>query len=113
VGAALIVAAPVLYVAALRAMGMSWRIGIDQEKPGPLVTTGLFAWTRNPIYTAMDFLIIGSFLIHGRMIYLIAGAAMLLLVHGIIRREERFLAGRYNDAYSAYCARVGRYSPWV
>lgn len=112
VGAALIVAAPVLYVAALRSMGESWRIGIDQEKPGPLVTTGLFAWSRNPIYTAMDLLIIGSFLIHGRVIYLIVGAAMLLLVHGIIRREERFLAGRYGDAYRTYCTRVGRYAPW-
>jgi protein-S-isoprenylcysteine O-methyltransferase Ste14 len=113
VGAALIVAAPVLYVAALRAMGESWRIGIDQHKPGPLVTTGLFAWSRNPIYTAMDMLIIGSFLIHGRVIYLIVGAAMLFLVHGIIRREERFLAARFGDAFHTYCTRVGRYAPWI
>jgi protein-S-isoprenylcysteine O-methyltransferase Ste14 len=113
VGTALIVAAPVLYVAALSSMGMSWRIGIDQEKPGPLVTGGLFAWTRNPIYTAMDCLIIGSILIHGRMIDLVVGAAMLLLVHGIIRREERFLAARYGEGFEAYRSRVGRYSPWV
>jgi protein-S-isoprenylcysteine O-methyltransferase Ste14 len=112
-GAVLVVAAPVLYVAALRSMGVSWRIGIDQNTPGPLATGGLFAWTRNPIYTAMDLLIIGSFLTHGRVIYLIVAAVMMLFLHGIIRREERFLAARFGDAFGTYCARVGRYSPWI
>jgi protein-S-isoprenylcysteine O-methyltransferase Ste14 len=113
VGAALVVAAPVLYVAALRSMGMSWRIGIDTDRPGPLVTAGLFAWTRNPIYTAMDLLISGSFLIHGRAVYLFVGAILMLMVDGIILREERFLAARFGEDFHAYCGRVGRYSPRI
>jgi protein-S-isoprenylcysteine O-methyltransferase Ste14 len=112
VGAALVVVAPVLYAAALRSMGTSWRIGIDQEKPGPLVTAGLFGWARNPIYTAFDLAFLGTFLIHGRVIFLIAGAALMVMIHGIIRREGRFLAARYSDAYRTYRTRVGRYSPW-
>ncbi|MEX2308179.1 MAG: isoprenylcysteine carboxylmethyltransferase family protein [Pirellulales bacterium] len=113
VGAALTLAAPVLYAAALHSMGTSWRIGIDQQKPGPLVTTGVFAWMRNPIYTAFDLAFLGPFLIHGRLIFLLVGAVLMLLIHGIIRREERFIAERFGDAFHAYRARVGRYSPWV
>jgi protein-S-isoprenylcysteine O-methyltransferase Ste14 len=111
-GAALVVAAPVLYVAALRSMGASWRIGIDREKPGPLVTTGLFACLRNPIYVAFYLVLFGSALIHGRAVFLLLAFALIALVHGIILREERFLAERYGEAFRGYCARVGRYCPW-
>jgi protein-S-isoprenylcysteine O-methyltransferase Ste14 len=111
-GAALIITAPILFVAALRSMGMSWRIGIDQQKAGPLITAGLFAWTRNPIYTAFYLLIVGAFFIHGRVVFLLLGAVLVLLVHGIVRREERFLDELFRDEFHDYRARVGRYSPW-
>jgi protein-S-isoprenylcysteine O-methyltransferase Ste14 len=112
VGAALVVAAPVLFAAAVRAMDASWRIGIDRDQPPPLVTTGLFSWTRNPIYTAFYCLIVGALLIHGRLIFLFAAVALIGLVHGVVRREERFLTAQFGDAFQAYCTRVGRYSPW-
>jgi protein-S-isoprenylcysteine O-methyltransferase Ste14 len=111
-GAALIIAAPVLFVAAVRAMDTSWRIGIDREQPAPLVTAGLFAWTRNPIYTAFYFIIVGALLIHGRVIFLVMAVALIGLVHGVVRREERFMAMQFGDEYRNYCARVGRYCPW-
>jgi protein-S-isoprenylcysteine O-methyltransferase Ste14 len=110
-GAAFTLAAPVLYAAALRSMGTSWRIGIDQKQSGPLVTSGLFTWTRNPIYAAMDLLLIGAFLIHGRVVSLLASGALVLLVHGIVLREERFLREHYGDAFGAYRQSVRRYGP--
>src|SRR5688572_31430386 len=35
IGAVLVLIAPLLFVAALRALGESWRMGIDREQPGP------------------------------------------------------------------------------
>ena len=112
-GAALLIAAPVLFAAALRGMDASWRMGIDRQSPGPLVTTGLFARSRNPIYTAFDLIFLGAFLLHGRVIFLLLAVALALLLHGIIRREERFLAAHFGDEFGAYCNRAGRYSPWA
>ena len=40
-------------VAAQNAMGASWRIGVDQAESTDLVTCGVFAHVRNPIFTAM------------------------------------------------------------
>jgi protein-S-isoprenylcysteine O-methyltransferase Ste14 len=113
VGVVLVLAAPLLFAAALRSLGESWRMGIDREQPGPLVASGLYAWSRNPIYAAFFLLIIGTCLIHGRVIVLLTGATLILLIHGVSLREERFLADRFGDEFRDYCQRVGRYSPWL
>lgn len=102
-----------VYAAALHAFGASWRLGIDRDAPGPLVTTGIFGWSRNPIYLALDLLAIAAFLLLGRPIFALLAAGFAVYFHDLIRREERFLAERYGDAYREYCARVGRYGSGV
>jgi len=109
VGVAVLVAALVLYGAALRAMGESWRFTIDREKPGKLVTGGVFAYSRNPIYVSLALFAVGLALVVG----VVATALTAIIVVGyfpfLIRREERFLRSRYGAAYEDYCKRVGRY----
>jgi protein-S-isoprenylcysteine O-methyltransferase Ste14 len=111
IGATLLLAAPILYAAALHSLGESWRMGIDCDQPGPLVADGVYAWSRNPIYAAFFLLIGGACLIHGRVIDVLVGAALILLIHGIALREERFLSGRFGEDFRAYRQRVGRYLP--
>ena len=111
-GAALVCAAILFYVTALRDLGASWRLGLDRATPGPLVTGGIYKWTRHPIYVAFDLLFIGTFLVHGRLIFLVLTIAWLPLLHLFMRREERVLAQLYGGAYLDYCGRVGRYFSW-
>jgi protein-S-isoprenylcysteine O-methyltransferase Ste14 len=73
------------------------------------VTHGIFAWSRNPIYIALDLLVAGTFLLQGRLLFLILAAAIGALLHELILREETFLAQRYGETYRRYCARVRRY----
>ena len=47
----------------LVSFGRSFRIGIDTERPDQLVTTGVFAVSRNPIYVAFALILLGQFLI--------------------------------------------------
>jgi protein-S-isoprenylcysteine O-methyltransferase Ste14 len=97
---------------ALPAFGDSWRLGIDRETSGPLVTHGVFAWTRNPIYVGLDSFALGTFLVQGRLIFLALALVSVGMLQDQIRREERFLARAYGGAYREYCARVGRYVKW-
>ena len=112
VGAVLVSAAILLYAVALRDLGASWRLGIDRTTPGPLVTGGIYRWTRHPIYVAFDLLFVGTFLVHGRLIFLVLALIWLPLLHAFMQREERFLAQHYGNAYRDYCGRVGRYFSW-
>ncbi len=112
VGAALVAIAVVLYAIALGRLGKSWRLGIDRTTPGPLVTDGIYRWTRHPIYVAFDLLFVGTFLVLGHVIFLLLALVLLPLLHCHMLREERFLTELYDGAYRDYCRRVGRYSPW-
>jgi protein-S-isoprenylcysteine O-methyltransferase Ste14 len=111
-GTAVALAGLVIYALALRAFGDSWRLGIDRDAPGALVTDGVFAWTRNPIYVGLDLLAIGTSLVQGRPIVLALALVIVVMLHDQILREERFLARAYGNAYREYCARVRRYGRW-
>lgn len=60
-GVASCVAGLTFLAATLRSFGESFRVGIDESRPGRLVTTGVFGLTRNPIYVAFAFVLLGEF----------------------------------------------------
>ena len=107
-GAVFVSGAIVLYGVALRQLGESWRLGIDRTNPGPLVKDGVYRWTRHPIYVAFDLLFVGTFLVLGRLIFLVLTLVWLPLLHTFMQCEERFLSDLYGDSYRDYCGRVGR-----
>src|SRR5262245_21576466 len=53
----------VLLLLSLVSFGESFRVGIDVDHSDKLVTTGIFAFTRNPIYVAFGFVLLGQFLV--------------------------------------------------
>lgn len=93
----------------LVSFGRSFRVGIDQEHPDQLITTGSFAFSRNPIYVAFAMILLGQFLIFSNWILLIYLAAAAWLFHRQVLREEAFLKQHYGQNYAAYCRRVRRY----
>jgi protein-S-isoprenylcysteine O-methyltransferase Ste14 len=89
--------------------GRSFRVGIDTQNPGQLVTGGIFAFSRNPIYVAFAIILLGQFLVFPNWIILLYTAAAFWLFHRQVLREEDYLKQHYGAEYSAYCARVRRY----
>ncbi|MGH6849095.1 MAG: methyltransferase family protein [Methylocella sp.] len=93
----------------LVSFGTSFRVGIDQDQPDKLVTTGVFAFTRNPIYVAFALILLGQFLLFSNWILLVYMVAAIGLFHRQVLREEEFLRKHYGQQYSEYCDRVRRY----
>jgi len=93
----------------LVSFGRSFRVGIDQDRPDRLITTGSFAISRNPIYVAFAIILLGQFLIFPNFILLIYLVAAVWLFHRQVLREEAFLKQHYGQEYAAYCRRVRRY----
>jgi protein-S-isoprenylcysteine O-methyltransferase Ste14 len=89
--------------------GDSFRVGIDVERPDRLVTTGIFAVSRNPIYVGFGLVLIGEFLVFPNWIPLVYLVAGMWLFHRQVLREEQFMRDHYGQEYAAYCDRVRRY----
>lgn len=111
-GVVLWCAALLIYSVTVWTMGASWRIGIDHGTDCPLITNGIFTWTRNPIYLSFGFMAVGTFCILGRLVFLLLALASLALLHIQVRQEERFLIHAHGESYRHYYSRVGRYLRW-
>ncbi|MBF0688021.1 MAG: isoprenylcysteine carboxylmethyltransferase family protein [Cellulomonas sp.] len=95
-------------------MGRSWRIGVDAGERTDLVTTGVFAVVRNPVFTAMVLALSGLVLLVPSLASLLALAALITAVQLQVRIvEEPYLRTMHGRHYTEYAAHVGRFVPAV
>jgi protein-S-isoprenylcysteine O-methyltransferase Ste14 len=75
-----------------------------------LVTDGIYARSRNPMYVALVLLFagVGALANSGWLALLLALYVGMLRV-GVIAREERYLERKFGDPYRDYKARVRRW----
>jgi protein-S-isoprenylcysteine O-methyltransferase Ste14 len=110
-GALLIFGAVVLVTAAAYELANA-HTAFDVRKPTTsLVDSGVFRFSRNPVYLAMMLLCVSVAVIANSLAMFLAslpaGSTLCLLV---IRREERYLEQKFGDRYLAYKTSVRR---WV
>ncbi|MFF9983126.1 methyltransferase family protein [Streptomyces erythrochromogenes] len=95
-------------------MGASWRVGVDAAERTELVTSGLFAYVRNPVFTAMTVTAAGLALMVPNAVAVLAWLVLVLAVELQVRVvEEPYLARVHGPVYADYTARAGRFVPGV
>jgi protein-S-isoprenylcysteine O-methyltransferase Ste14 len=84
---------------------------VNPYKPSSaLVTTGVFAHVRNPMYVGMAFAVAGIGIALASDWTLVMLAAGALTVHyGVVKREETYLEAKFGEPYRQYMATVPRY----
>jgi protein-S-isoprenylcysteine O-methyltransferase Ste14 len=95
---------------AVRHIGVISRTRSDRL--GPLVSTGPFGLTRNPLYIGNIALWVG-FALSARLVWMapIFIVVLGLEYHAIVRWEESLLESRRGEEYRAYAGRVPRWIP--
>ncbi|MGH7856994.1 MAG: methyltransferase family protein, partial [Candidatus Binatia bacterium] len=82
------------------------------DPPRRLVTSGPYAWTRNPIYVAVPLILFGEALWFGSGALLAYGVILLLGFHlRVVYYEEPKLRRSFGAAFDEYCAAVPRWIP--
>ncbi len=77
-----------------------------------LVTEGIFAHTRNPMYVGNLFFALGFCLMYGSPWTSLAIFPFFLLVYvSIVFEEERFLSEKFGETYDAYVHDTNRFVP--
>jgi protein-S-isoprenylcysteine O-methyltransferase Ste14 len=87
------------------------KTNIPPYKPAlHLVTDGLYAFVRNPMYVGFGAMLAGlgiAFASDWTLVLMIPAA--IVLHRGVVLREERYLEAKFGDAYRQYMMRVPRY----
>jgi protein-S-isoprenylcysteine O-methyltransferase Ste14 len=91
-------------------MGDDWRMDVGARKTD-LITDGLFARIRHPIYAFSMLLMICSALIVPTLPMIAIAAVHLALMNIKARNEEEHLTAVHGDRYRSYVARTGRFFP--
>ncbi|MGJ0427815.1 methyltransferase family protein [Methylobacter sp.] len=77
-----------------------------------LVTEGVFAHCRNPLYVGNILIVIGFMFISGNTAGIILGSLGFMAIYRlIVFSEERFLTEKFGQAYLDFCADVPRWLP--
>jgi protein-S-isoprenylcysteine O-methyltransferase Ste14 len=110
-GAAVAAAALLATMRCWKIMGRSWRMGVIPGERTELVTRGIYARVRHPIYTLSLLLMAATVVVLPT-----APIAALAVVHvGLLwtkaRNEERFLLDAHGSAYTEYLERTGGFLP--
>ncbi len=97
--------ATVIGLAYIKRGGMNKKIYADS-----LVTNGLFAHCRNPLYLG-NMLIIGGFLVihNNPWVYMLGAGFFLFSYTAIVLAEEDYLYSQFGDAFRDYCTRAPRW----
>jgi protein-S-isoprenylcysteine O-methyltransferase Ste14 len=112
--AALMLLALGLFTSAARAMGANWSIVARMREGHELVTAGVFAYLRHPIYTAIGSFLIAMAVAFGHEYALILALPLFAIGTGIrVHEEEKLLRGEFGAAYEDYAARVKRFLPGI
>jgi protein-S-isoprenylcysteine O-methyltransferase Ste14 len=108
----------VLLIAAGLALALAGRgtfvrsgTNVNPFKPSSvLVTTGIFAYVRNPMYVGLGCLVAGiGFALASDWTLVMLVVAALLIHFGVVKREERYLEAKFGAAYRSYMSTVPRY----
>ena len=87
----------------------SWRIGIHDLNKSELITTGLFKYSRNPIYVALLLFFFGFLLLIPNLASLFLFILMVYALHEKIKDEESYLKAVFKNEYAEYTKNVSRW----
>jgi protein-S-isoprenylcysteine O-methyltransferase Ste14 len=89
------------------------RTTVNPFRPGnatTLVTSGIYRFTRNPMYAGIALVVLGWAAFLGSALALLGPVAFVLYISRFqIAPEERILSEKFGQAYAEYAARVRRW----
>jgi protein-S-isoprenylcysteine O-methyltransferase Ste14 len=110
IGALLIVLYLLLFISALRRFILSKNTLVTIKPAHSLETSGIYSFTRNPMYLSLICLYSGLAVFFGNWWTLIFLPLLVMVVQWyVIRREEQYLQQAFGSFYNDYKSKVRRW----
>jgi protein-S-isoprenylcysteine O-methyltransferase Ste14 len=109
-GIALVSLAVLIIVWGLRTMVLAGTNVDPRRSTTTIVASGPFRFSRNPLYVGLTLIYLGLTTALDTTWGLVLLVPLLVVMHlGVVRREERYLEGKFGEIYRQYRAGVRRY----
>jgi protein-S-isoprenylcysteine O-methyltransferase Ste14 len=83
---------------------------LHPDRASSIVTSGIYRYTRNPMYVGVVFVLLGCFLAFGALSAVIGLPAFVVYINRYqIAPEERILEAKFGSEYASYRERVRRW----
>ena len=113
-GVVVLVAALVLFRVTHKQLGRNWSVTLETRTEHKLITDGVYAWVRHPMYTSFLLSAIAQALLLPNWIAGPAGlAGFAVLFFYRAGREEALMIDAFGDGYRDFMRRTARIVPWV
>jgi protein-S-isoprenylcysteine O-methyltransferase Ste14 len=110
IAGALIIIGIAIFTAGVRGFSRAATPLPTNQPARALVTTGIYRWTRNPIYLAFFLVYVGiGIIVRNPWILMLVLPLAVIVRYGVVAREEAYLERRFGDSYRDYKARVRRW----
>ncbi len=97
-----------------RDLGRNWSVSLDLRERHTLVTTGIYARVRHPMYAGFWLMALAQLLLLSNWIVGPAGLAGFgALFFGRVQREEDMMIAAFGEEYRSYMQRTARVVPWL
>lgn len=99
-----------VFAVSVLTMRDSWRAGVPKDEKTELITSGIYAYSRNPAFLGFDFVYTGILsMFFNWSLFVITLLAIVMLHLQIVNVEETFLRTTFGNDYLAYKEKVCRY----
>ena len=99
-----------VFVISILTMRDSWRAGVPNDEKTELVTTGIYAYSRNPAFLGFDLIYLSIlFMFFNRGLLVITVLTVVMFHLQIVKVEEDFLIKTFGEEYLEYRKKVCRY----
>lgn len=102
IGSAIMAAGALIIIVAQGQMGIAWRVGVRGGDAPLFVSTGLFRFSRNPIFAGMIAMALGAALAVSTWWAWVAAIAFALACRAQVEIEEAHLTAQFGEAYDAF-----------
>lgn len=98
-----------IFLISVLTMKDSWRAGIPEKDKTEIITTGIYAFSRNPAFLGFDFMYIGVCLMFCNWLTICFTLFAVTMLHLQILQEEKYMEQTFGDIYTDYKKQVFRY----
>ena len=109
-GLFLIIVSPIIFFSSRNAFYAHNENLLPQTDTDTIIKTGIYAYSRNPIYLSFVLFHLGMFLTFENTMYFLCSIGLFFWLNNyVIKEEEDFLKDKFKEDYIRYCKSVKKW----